>query len=124
VTDRSSRVVVEVDSGSDTEARAEAAASLQEELLNYQAIEDVTSLEASNVPADAKAIPLVIGAILVKVAEAAIPALVAGIHNWLNRQGEGSVKVTIGGDSFELTHATVEERATLLVAFLQAHSQP
>lgn len=64
------------------------------------------------------------GALLVALGSsgAALPALIALIKDWLGRRRAGTIKVTIGSDSVEMSGFLTAEQQRALDAFLRRHS--
>ncbi len=64
-----------------------------------------------------------LGALLVAVggSGAVLPMLVGLVRDWVSRRGSGSVKLTIGGDSLELSGVSGKDQHRVLEEFLRRH---
>jgi hypothetical protein len=63
------------------------------------------------------------GALLIALggSGATLPVLIALVRDWLNRRGSGVVRMKIGEDELELSHASPEVQEEMLHAFLSRH---
>jgi hypothetical protein len=63
------------------------------------------------------------GALLIALGSsgATLPLLVGVIRDWLGRKGSGTVRLKIGSDEVELTHASGEMQQRALDEFLKRH---
>lgn len=92
---------------------------LRAELLDIDlaAVEPLTGTEP---PDGTKGISATLGVLAVRLGPTALKALIAKIRDWVSRN-QRSVKVTIDGDSIELSHATAEQQELLLNIWLARH---
>ncbi len=63
-----------------------------------------------------------LGALLVESGRGAVGAVVQTIHGWVARRSSRTVKITLDGDSIELTNASEEEQRRLIESFLARHA--
>ena len=63
------------------------------------------------------------GAVLVALGSsgATLPVLVALVRDWLMRRGSGTVRLKIGSDEIEVTHASSDVQERALDEFLRRH---
>ena len=63
------------------------------------------------------------GALLIALggSGATLPVLVGLVRDWLTRRGSGSVRLKIGSDEVELTHASSATQQRVLDEFLSRH---
>ena len=111
--------------GADDEELAEAARRLRAELLEL----DVTGAEPAPAPAGAgpegaKGGGVMAAAdLLVQFAgHDVLAAVISAIQGWLGRQRSRSVRLTIDGDSIEITSATSAEQAQLIEVWAARHA--
>ncbi|HKN49771.1 MAG TPA: hypothetical protein VJ010_06045 [Actinomycetota bacterium] len=116
-------LVLEGDTDTDAEELTALTAQLRWRLLELD-VESVESVREGEVPLGAKPIDVVsVGAIVVMLSTAAVPAVVRLMEGWLQRPVL-RIKVTIGGDSLELTNASKADKRDLTQAFLDRHTTP
>ena len=73
--------------------------------------------------ADTRAVDLAqIGTLLVTLGQTtgAITALVSAVRAWLGARGTGTVKLTVGGDTIEVTGHLSDEQKALVGAWIKA----
>jgi hypothetical protein len=65
------------------------------------------------------------GALLIALggSGATLPVLVGLVRDWLARRGSGSVRLKIGSDEVELTHASTAMQQRVLNEFLSRHQE-
>ena len=63
-----------------------------------------------------------IGTLLVAAGRAAIGPVVAAIQSWVARRASRSVKLTIDGDSIEVSNVSPEDQRELIQSFLARHA--
>jgi hypothetical protein len=65
------------------------------------------------------------GALLIALggSGATLPVLVGLVRDWLTRRGSGSVRLKIGDDEVELTHASTGMQQRALAEFLSRHQE-
>ena len=101
----------------------EITAKLRRELLELD-VESVERAPAGEAPEGSRGIALALGALVVKfAAPKLLAAVVAVIKGWASRHGGArSVKLTMNGDSLEVTAASSEEQDRLIEAWIDRHS--
>jgi hypothetical protein len=111
--------------GADDEELAEAARRLRTELLEL----DVTRAEPAPAPAGSgpdgakSGGVMAVADLLVQFAgHDVLVAVISAIQGWLGRQRSRSVRLTIDGDSIELTGATSAEQARLIELWAARHA--
>lgn len=99
-----------------------AAAQLRQELLELD-VDAVERPPGDPAPPGARGIEVgVLGALLVEAGRGAVGAVVQTIHGWVARRSSRTVKITLDGDSIELTNASEEEQRRLIESFLARHA--
>jgi hypothetical protein len=111
--------------GADDEELAEAARRLRAELLEL----DVTGAEPAPAPGGAGpdgakggGVMAVAGLLVQFAGQDVLAAVISSIQGWLGRQRSRSVRLTIDGDSLELTGATSAEQARLIELWAARHA--
>jgi hypothetical protein len=120
-----SHLTLVVDGGSNTDAQEVSAltAQLRQRLLELD-VERVELVRSSDIPIGAKPVDAVtIGALTVTLAPALVQAVVELVKSWLGSRPVRSAKVTIDGDSIELTHASQADQDRLTQAFVDRHAK-
>lgn len=112
--------------GTDDQELAELAFRLRGELLDLD-VEAVEPATAGQAPADSKGIELLtIGALIVRfvLRPDVLRAVVSGVRSWAGRQRACSVKLTLDGDSLEITgpRSAAQDRAVDL--WIACHARP
>ena len=122
-----SKVAIELlaDPDADDQELAELAYRLRGELLDLD-VEAVEPAAAGQAPADAKGIDLLaIGALIVQFANSdALRSVVSGVWSWAARQRVRSVKLTLDGDSLEITGSRSAEQERLVDLWIARHASP
>jgi Effector Associated Constant Component 1 len=116
-------VVLEPDPDTDPEARERLTRQLRNELRALD-VDDVTPVEAAPPPEGAKGAAGALTELLVTMSGAGgvFVTVIATIKDWLGRRSAGhTVKLTIDGDTLELSGATPEERDELVQTFVRRH---
>jgi hypothetical protein len=123
-----SELAVNLMAGPDTDDHelAELAYRLRAELLDLD-VETVDLAAAGQAPADAKGIDLLaVGALIVRFARrpGVLRSVVSGLRSWAGRQQVSSVKLTLDGDTLEITgpHSAAQDRAVDL--WIARHASP
>lgn len=111
----------------DDEAVDQVAQNLREELLQLD-VSSVSPAVAGPAPEGSKAVSLAaIGAIIVAVkgSAEAIDAVVSTVRAWLKRSPapERTLRLTLNGQTLELTAATAEQQQALVDQFVRAATQ-
>jgi Effector Associated Constant Component 1 len=100
----------------------DAASQLRRELLELD-VEKVEAAAGGPAPPGTRAVEVAeIGTLLVAAGKVAIGPIVQVIQGWIARRASRSVKLTIDGDSIELSNASAEEQRQLLQAFVARHA--
>lgn len=128
MTEDQSELAIEVKANSDTddEELAELTSRLRAELLQL----DVAAVESASdgqPPADAKAIGLLaIGGLIVRfvLRPDALRGIISAVWSWTNRQRACSVKLTLDGDSLEITGPRSAEQERLVDLWIARHADP
>jgi hypothetical protein len=83
-------------------------------------VENVEPVRSSDIPAGAKSIDAAaIGALTVTMSPAVISAVIGLVKSWMTDRPVRTAKLTIGGDSIELTHASSADQERLVRMFLE-----
>jgi hypothetical protein len=112
--------------GADAERLASLTGFLRQELLQLD-VQDVTALRQGEPPPGSRAFDVAaVGALLVSLSGSvqALHAVVSSVRRWLAR-GEGvrrTVRLEIGGDTLELSEATVADQDRLIELFVRRHA--
>lgn len=118
------RLDVGVEPDADAEELSEATSQLREELLGLN-VDAVDRLPGERPPPGTRAAEAaLVGALVVGLGRDAISAVVRTIQAWVVRRSSRSVKVTLEGDSIELTNVSDEDQRRLLESFLTRHVPP
>jgi hypothetical protein len=112
--------------GADAERLASLTGFLRQELLQLD-VQDVTALRKGEPPPGSRAFDVTaVGALLVSLRGSveALQAVVSAVRKWLAR-GEGvrrTVRLEIGGDTLELSEATIADQDRLIDLFVRQHA--
>jgi hypothetical protein len=116
------RVEVDAGPGMDAEEVARLTGRLRAELLDLDvhAVQLATDREA---PQDSKAVDLLaVGGLVVRfLGHEVLKSIVDGARSWLMRQHCRSIKLTLDGDSLELTSASSAEQDKLIDLWVTRH---
>jgi hypothetical protein len=86
-------------------------------------VESVSAVRDQDVPEGAKPIDAItIGSLLVTLSPAVLQSVVSLVDTWASNRRVKSVKLTLEGDSIELTDAAPEDQQRLLELFLERHA--
>jgi hypothetical protein len=124
MTDPTRHLTLAVIGGPDTdrEELADVTAQLRRRLLELD-VDSVGFIRSEDIPAGAKPGDAVtIGALAVATAPTAMRAVLHVVQTWLENRPLCGVKVTIGGDSLELSNASRTEQGELVQAFVDRHT--
>jgi hypothetical protein len=122
--DVASQVRVDVvDPDADDEEVEELTGRLREALLELD-VASVSRERAGEAPEGSKSAgALAAGSLLVSVmSPAVLSSIVELIRGWLGRRGSRTVKLSLGGDTIELTGVSDERQDQLIQAWLARHS--
>lgn len=128
MTEEHSELAIELLAEPDTDDQelAELAFRLRGELLDLD-VEAVESASAGQAPADAKGIGLLaIGGLIVRFALSpdVLRSVVSGVRSWAARQRVLSVKLTLDGDSVEVTGPRSAGQDRLIDLWIARHAGP
>jgi hypothetical protein len=121
-------LTVEVTAGADSDAEelAELTNQLRNELLEFD-VDAVDLPSAGEAPDLSKGIGLLAaGGLVVRfvLGDGRLQSIIDGIRSWLARQHRRSIKLTLDGDSLELTGVTSAEQDRLVEFWLIRHADP
>jgi hypothetical protein len=114
------------DPDTDDQELAELAFRLRGELLDLD-VEAVKPATAGQAPADAKGIDLLaIGTMIVQFAlqPDVLRSVVSGVRSWAGRQRACSVKLTLDGDSLEVSGPRSAAQDQLVDLWIARHASP
>ena len=116
-----------LDPGSDPETRDVLMLDLREELVQLD-VESVSTVPAGPAPPGSKGLDMAAAAALLVQVQGSITALsvlVSAVRTWFRRGKDpgASVKLTIGEQTLELSHATSEQQDRLVQEFLRSWSE-
>jgi hypothetical protein len=117
------RVALEPDAGADAEDVERLGRQLRTELRSLD-VDDVSAVGSREAPPGAKGAGAALSEWLVTLSGSGgvFVILIATVKDWLGRHdGTHKIKVTIDGDTLELSSATPREQAELMQTFLQRH---
>jgi hypothetical protein len=116
------RVDFQDDPDTDAEELAEVTGRLRRELLDLDVI-SVEPASSGQLPEDAKGVGLrALGELVVQFADAdVLQLLVSTIGSWLGRQRHRRIKLTLDGDSLELTGVSSAEQQRLVDLWVNRH---
>jgi hypothetical protein len=116
------RVDVGVEADADAAELDEATTQLREELLELD-VDAVDRPAGDPPPPGARAAEaMVLGTLLVGLGRETIGAVVRTIEAWIARRSSRTVKVTIGGDSIELSNISDDDQHRLIESFVARHA--
>ena len=117
-------VVLEPDPSTDAEDRERLGRQLRDELRELD-VDEVSSAAGAPAPDGAKsgaAASLTEWLVTLSSGGGVFVTVIATIKDWLSRRdGAHTVRVTINGDTLELSRATPVERAELIETFVRRH---
>jgi hypothetical protein len=112
--------------GADAERLDVLTGHLRRELLELD-VDDVTSMRTDLVPEGTRSVDAAaIGALVVSLGTsvASLKDIVLVVRGWLSRGGrvKRTVKIEIGGDTLELSEATIADQDRLIDMFVRRHA--
>lgn len=119
------QLTLAIDGGPDADARevSELTARLRKRLLELD-VERVEPARSADVPAGSKpGDAITIGSLVITLAPAALTAVVGFLKDWLVNRPVRGAKVTIDGDSIELTNVSTADLERLAAAFVERHAK-
>jgi len=115
------RLDIELEPDADEAELELAAAQLRQELLELD-VDAVERPSGGSAPPGARGVEVgVLGTLLVAAGKGAIGAVLHTIQAWVARRSSRTVKITLDGDSIELTNASEDEQRRLIESFLARH---
>jgi Effector Associated Constant Component 1 len=116
------RLEVGLESDADAAELQDATSQLRSELLELD-VNDVHAPGTGAAPPGTRGPAAAeIGTLLVAAGRAAIGPIVAAIQSWVARRASRSVKLTIDGDSIEVSNVSSEDQRELIESFLARHA--
>jgi hypothetical protein len=116
------RLEVGLDVDADAGELDAATAQLRDELLELD-VDAVARAVGRPAPAGTRGVDAAaLGTLMVSAGRGAIGPLVSALHSWVTRRSSRSVKITIDGDSLELTNASRADQERLVESFLARHA--
>ena len=116
------RLEVGLERDADAAEIEDATSQLRSELLELD-VDDVTASSGGPAPAGTRGPAAAeIGTLLVAAGRVAIGPVVAAIASWVARRSSRSVKLTIDGDSIEVSNVSPEDQRELIESFLARHA--
>jgi hypothetical protein len=115
-------IAVSLEADADSAELEDATAQLRRELLELD-VDDVKAPRAGAAPPGTRGPAAAeIGTLLVAAGRAAIGPIVGAIQAWVARRASRSVKLTIDGDSIEVSNVSPEDQRELIESFLARHA--
>ena len=120
-----SELTVEVEPPADTDAEelAQLTNRLRDELLGLD-VDAVYSASGGEAPDSSKGIDLLAaGGLVVQfvLRQDVLQSIIDGVRSWLGRQHARSIKLTLDGDSLELTSVSTAEQDRLVELWMMRH---
>lgn len=119
-------VEVNVEDDSDAEELAQLAARLQAELFCLD-VQSVTSIPDGRMSESSKGVSLLAtGGLLVRFLgrQETLQSIIDSVRLWLGRQHARSIKLTLDGDSLELSRVSTAEQEQLIELWMMRHNGP
>lgn len=115
-------IAVRLEADADSAELQDATSQLRRELLELD-VDDVKAPEGGEAPPGTRGgAAAEIGTLLVAAGHAAIGPIVAAIQSWVARRASRSVKLTIDGDSIEVSNVSPDDQRELIQSFLARHA--
>ena len=117
-------VVVEAAADTDAEELAQLTNRLRDELLGLD-VDTVYSASGGEAPDSSKGIDLLAaGGLVVKfvLRHELLQSIIGSVRSWLGRQHARSIKLTLDGDSLELTGVSSAEQDRLVELWVMRHA--
>jgi hypothetical protein len=116
------RLEIGLESDADAAEIDDATSQLRTELLELD-VDEVKAPSGGPAPAGTRGVEAAqIGTLLVAAGRVAIGPVVATIQSWVARRASRSVKLTIDGDSIEVSNVSPEDQRELIESFLARHA--
>lgn len=114
-------IAVALPDDADAEELDAAARALRDELLELD-VDAVDRVSAGPAPEGARAVEAsVLAAMAVQLGQATLGAVLGTVRAWVGRGADRSVKLTVDGDTIELSHVSSDQQEELIAAFLARH---
>ena len=116
-------VEVNAEDGADVEELTELATRLQAELA-WLDVQSVSPISVGSPPESSKGVDLLAtSGLLVRFMgrQEILQSIIGGVQSWLGRQRVHSVKLTLDGDSLELSRVSTEEQDRLMEFWMLRH---
>ena len=125
---KTSTLDISLDAGEGASAAEldELTAALRRELLRLD-VDRVDRPSAGPAPADARGVDIaILGQLIVELGKAGpiLGQVIAVVQAWAARSPQRTAKVTIGGDTLELTGMTEADQHKVIGAWMARHPQP
>ncbi len=118
------QIDVEIEPYADALELDKAALQLGRELRELDDVQSVERPSAGPPPPGTRAVEAaVLGTLVVTTTREVIAAVVHAVASWLGRRPGRTLKLTMEGDSIEVTDPSKEEERQLVQAFLARHAQ-
>jgi hypothetical protein len=115
-------IAVRLEADADSAEVEDATSQLRRELLELD-VYDVKAPSGGEAPPGTRGVGAAeIGTLLVAAGHAAIGPIVAAIQSWVARRASRSVKLSIDGDSIEVSNVSPEDQRELIQSFLARHA--
>jgi hypothetical protein len=116
------RLEIELEPDADAAELEYATTQLRQELLELD-VDRVDLPAGAPPPADTRGLEMAaLGTLLVGAGRAAIGPVMQAVQSWVARRSSRSVKITIDGDSIDLSNASQEDQRRLVESFLARHA--
>jgi hypothetical protein len=116
------RLEVGIEPDADAAELDQAASQLREELLGLD-VDAVTRLHAEAPPPGTRAAEAtMLGGLVVGLGREALGVVVRAIQAWVARRSSRSVKLTLDGDSIELTNVSDADQRRLIESLVARHA--
>jgi hypothetical protein len=118
-------VKVEVTADTDVEELAQLTGRLRDELLDLD-VDAVKPVSGGEAPDSSKGVGLLAaGGLVVRfvLRQDLLQSIIDGIRSWLGRQHARSIKLTLDGDSLELTGVSSAEQDRLIELWVMRHAR-
>jgi hypothetical protein len=117
-------LAVALEPDADAAELEDAAGTLRDELLGLD-VDAVDRLAAGEPPPGARAgEATVLAGLAVQIGQATLPLVLGAIQAWVGQRASRTVKVTVDGDSIEVSNASPDDQHQLIEAFIARHEGP
>jgi hypothetical protein len=116
------RLEIGLEPDADAAELEDAASQLQEELLELD-VDGVVRPPGEPPPPGTRAVEAgVLGTLVVGAGRHAVEAVVRTVQSWVARRASRTVKITLDGDSIEVTNVSPEDQRRLIETFVSRHA--